>query len=127
MAERSAYPSFECEHVQSIKYITSYAENIELRVDVLDQLVTMQRIDEEKKKVVISYNNKVKVLRTPLIVGWEPPIYRTQKLLFFSISNINKNRYNYPMGRLRVTYNRVEKSYNCVCQPSQHMGLSLRE
>ena len=44
-----ATPSFECDHVESIKYITTYAENIELELDVLDQLVTMQRIDEDKK------------------------------------------------------------------------------
>ena len=39
LAERSAFPSFECDHIESIKYIKSFAEDIEMQSEFLDELV----------------------------------------------------------------------------------------
>ena len=60
----------------------------------------------------------MKLLRTPLIVEWNALHFRTQKFSYFSVSTCGATNYRYPMGRLRVKFNKNDHSFGCVCEPS---------
>ena len=115
VSSRSCLPSFECDHLESIKYITDVAGFVFLNLETLGNLVTTKRITQERRNMAKTCYDRALVVNTPLAVAWKPPLYKNQRYIFISIWTGIIECYS-PTGRVRVMFDQVNALFNCGCK-----------
>ena len=86
VAFRSNIPSFECVHLQSIRFCQSQAEIANFNDDLLRCLTTAEhRFKEDTMNKCLSLNNSAKICGVPLLSFMKATDCDSQRFLFFSI------------------------------------------
>ena len=121
VAFRSNIPSFECVHLQSIRFCQSQAEIANFNDDLLRCLTTVEhRFKEDTMNKCLSLNNSAKICGVPLLSFMKATDCESQRFLFFSIWTGEETSYS-KFGRILVRYDSQDNQLFCQCT-TKRMG-----
>ena len=112
----SGHSSYECPHLQSVQYLTSPASVVPLGSNTLDWLISLQRIDEEKKLTCTDLKYKAESLQNTFVGAWIQ-----EKFIFISVWVEQKHSYA-KLGRVIVSFDRATYDLICWCTHSSKRG-----
>ena len=125
VAFRSNIPSFECVHLQSIRFCQSQAEIANFNDDLLRCLTTAEhRFKEDTTNKCVSLNNSAKICGVPLLSFMKATDCESQRFLFFSIWTGEETSYS-KFGRILVRYDSQDNQLFCQCT-TKRMGCQLQ-
>lgn len=110
---RSGFVSFDCVHLRSLQYCPPPSSSqLELREDVLRDVVSSRWFGEERKRACLSRKKEAKAEGIPLSV--EVEVRSSSSRRYVSIYDSNLSYYN-RFGRVMVMFDTTHNSWHCDC------------
>lgn len=110
---RSRFVSFDCVHLRSLQYCPPpFSPQLELREDVLRDIVSSRWFSEERKRACLSKKKEAKAEGTPLSV--EVEVRSSSSRRYVSVYDANLSYYN-KFGRVMVMFDPSHNSWHCDC------------
>ena len=109
---RSGFISFDCVHLQSLQYcLPLFSHHIELREDVLRDIVSSRWFSEEKKRACLLKEIAANAEGIPFSVEVEVGSSSSRR----HVSVYDANLSYYKFGRVMVMFDIVNNTWNCHC------------
>ncbi|KAK1885466.1 2-succinyl-5-enolpyruvyl-6-hydroxy-3-cyclohexene-1-carboxylate synthase [Dissostichus eleginoides] len=112
LAWRSGIKAYQCTHLKSITYGSSYASPTELDEETLTEMVNNKWFDEDKKRLCLVLQNLAKCNHVPLSVYSKAGTPKTTK--YISIYEPTVSYYS-RLGRVMVSYDTKKNLWHCPC------------
>lgn len=116
MAWRSGLMSYQCIHLKSVAYCTSYASSPVLQENTLTEMVASKWFGEEKKKLCLNRQNVANKSNVPLSVYVKIGTPGSKK--FISIYEPTVSFYS-RLSRVMVTYDTKKHTWHCPCEKTK--------
>ena len=100
VAGMSGHASYECNHAQSVQYVTAPALKFNMTEEGIDELISMQRVKEENKGSCLSLKHKAELMHELSVGAWVQ-----EKMVFMLVWTGEKHDYS-PMGRVVISFDR---------------------
>ncbi|KAI4830521.1 hypothetical protein KUCAC02_002149 [Chaenocephalus aceratus] len=112
LAWRSGIKAYQCTHLKSITYGSSYASPIELDEEILTEMVNNKWFGEDKKSLCLVRQNLAKCNHVPLSVYSKTGTPKTTK--YVSVYEPTVSYYS-RLGRVMVSYDTKKNLWHCPC------------
>nr|XP_021322232.1 uncharacterized protein LOC110437946 [Danio rerio] len=116
LAWRSGLKAYQCTHIKSIAYCSSYASSPLLSDITLTEMVNSKWFGEDKKKVCLDRQNLAKSNHVPLSVHCKTGTPKSVKYISVYEPTIS---YFSRLGRVMVSYDTKKNSWHCPCQKTR--------
>ena len=77
--------SYECSHLQSIQYITTTANNVQLQEGTLDKLIALKILKSESKPLLLHHKYMAETSGNVLVSAWMPSNCQTRRCIYLSV------------------------------------------
>ncbi|XP_022074845.2 uncharacterized protein LOC110969121 [Acanthochromis polyacanthus] len=116
LAWQNGFKAYQCIHLKSIPYCTSYASSSVLLEETLSEMVSSQWFGEDEKKMCLNLQSLAEQNRLPLSVLSKMGTPETKKYL--SIFEPTVSDYS-RLGRVMVSFDTEKESWDCPCVSTQ--------
>ncbi|XP_023135242.1 uncharacterized protein LOC111574730 isoform X2 [Amphiprion ocellaris] len=112
LAWQSGFKAYQCIHLKSVPYCTSYASSPVLLEETLCEMVSSQWFGEDEKKMCLDLQSLAEQNRLPLSVHSKVGTPETKKYL--SVFEPTVSDYS-RLGRVMVSFDTEKDSWDCSC------------
>ena len=113
--------NYECSHLQTIQYITTTANNVQLQEGTLDKLIASKRLKPESKPLLLHHKYMAETSGNVLVSAWMTSNYQTRWCIYLSVW-IGVIHYYSKMGRVLLAFDQLLHNICCYCTHSTKKG-----